>query len=207
MIPAVASEGVRSWWIYAAGAAVYLMIERWLHKPVWFYVLGHELTHALSGLLSGAKILSLKAGSKGGEVRLSKTNAFIALSPYIFPFYAILTLAAYSLIRNWWVHPHLTHGFQFLLGFTMAFHGSLTWGAIHRSQPDLRVLGLFLSGVLIAMGNLLILGVLVVSLFKKTPSLKQYFLTQKNETIFVWQKTGDLISNFESRVSGKTSPE
>ncbi|MBV9079587.1 MAG: hypothetical protein JO102_00545, partial [Elusimicrobia bacterium] len=77
MAPLVAAEGVRSWWLYAAGALSYLVLERVTARPMWLYVVGHELTHAASGLLSGARIYSLRAGSHGGEVELSKSNGFI----------------------------------------------------------------------------------------------------------------------------------
>jgi len=122
MLPLVISEGYQSWWLYLTGGLTYMVFNRWIHKPMWFYVLGHELTHAASGLLSGAKIHSLKAGSKGGEVRLSKTNAFVALSPYIFPFYTVLFLLIYALIRHWWEPKELDYAFQFIMGLTLAFH-------------------------------------------------------------------------------------
>src|SRR6185436_4042264 len=129
--------------------------ERLLERPMWLYVFGHELTHAASGLLFGAKIHSFKAKSTGGEVRLSKSNAFIALSPYIFPVYALVLIAIYAVTRHWWDPPQLKPVFQFLLGLTVAFHAMLTFSAIHKHQTDLKVLGFFLSGVLIVFGNVL----------------------------------------------------
>lgn len=188
MIPAVGMEGFQSWWRYAAGAAVYIAIERLFQKPMWLYVVGHELTHAVTGLLSGAKIHSFKAHSDGGEVRLSKSNAFIALSPYVVPLYATLVIGIYAAVRHWWAHPGVVQGFQFLLGAALAFHVSLTVSAMHRRQTDLKVLGFFLSGVLILLGNSLIFAVLGISLFTKTPTFPQFARVVGTETLIVWKK-------------------
>jgi hypothetical protein len=187
MVTAVVSEGLRSWWIYAGGVLLYILFERFLTKPMWVYVVGHELTHAVSGLISGAKIHSFKAGARGGEVQLSKTNAFIALSPYILPFYTVAVIVFYAILRRWWDIPKLHYTFEFLVGMTLAFHLSLTVSAIHAHQPDLKVLGFFLSGVLILLGNALILGLLGVTLFKKTPTLPHYAAGMGRETLIVWK--------------------
>jgi hypothetical protein len=166
----------------------YIIVDFFIAKPMWLYVFGHELTHAISGLATGAKIHSFKASSKGGEVQLSKSNAFVALAPYIFPIYAALLVGLYVLARHWWASSTLTAVFQFLLGFTVAFHIFLTFHAVHGRQPDLKVLGLFLSVVLIGLANLLILGLLGISLFGRTPTARQYAKAIGHETASVWKK-------------------
>lgn len=187
MATALAAEGYRSWGLYLLGAGGYLLVERMLTKPMWLYVVGHELTHAVSGLLSGAKIYSLRAGSKAGEVQLSKSNAFIALSPYVVPFYAVVVVALYAAAHRWWHPPAVVPTFQVLLGATLAFHFSLTFSAIHGQQSDLKIVGFFLSTVVIAIGNALILGLLAVSLFAKTPTLRHYFMETGRRTLSIWQ--------------------
>ena len=57
------------------------------------YVLGHELTHALWGMLMGAKIGKMKVGKEGGYVELSKSNFLVSLAPYFFPFYTAVVIA------------------------------------------------------------------------------------------------------------------
>ncbi len=185
----VMQEGWRAWGLYAAGMLTYVLIERFVAKPMWLYVFGHELTHVVSGVLSGAKIHSFKAKSTGGEVRLSKSNAFIALSPYIFPLYALIMLGVYAITHHWWNPPQLFPVFQYLLGVAIAFHISLTISAIHKHQPDLKVLGHFLSGVLIALGNVLILAMLGMSLFSRTPTVRTFSTAVGSDTIHVWQWT------------------
>jgi hypothetical protein len=195
MIPSVWSEGVHKWWLYVAGAVVYLLIEKILTKPMTLYVFGHELTHAISGILSGAKIHSFRATSKGGEVRMSHSNLFVALSPYIVPIYAIAIILVVSLVRIWWKHPFLPPVFQFFLGASLAFHFSMTANAVHKKQPDLKIMGLFLSAIVIAIGNALILGVFCVSLFRKTPTLKEFTVSVGKETFFVWKSGTLMVSN------------
>lgn len=179
-------EGVRSWWLYVLGGGIYLGIERLIKKPMWLYVVGHELTHAISGILSGAQVHSFKATAKGGEVRLSKSNVFIALSPYIIPLYAVLLIGLYALVKIFYPRPEVTWAFQVLLGAALAFHLSLTFTAFHSHQSDLKVVGFFLSGVLIALGNSLILGILGVTLFTKTPTFKSYSMGVATETTRIW---------------------
>lgn len=195
MLPLLGREGWHAWTFYLVGILAYIFLDALVHRPMWFYVFGHELTHALSALLSGAKVHSFKASSKGGEVRLSKSNVFVALSPYILPIYTGFVVALYAILRHWWPGQTLTQGFQFFMGFSVAFHLALTFHAVHLRQPDLKVVGIFLSVVLIAVGNFLILGFLGVSLFKKTPTTKQYLSNIGHETVIVWEKGITLVKN------------
>ena len=204
MVPSVLALGVKAWWLYALGVGVYFLIEKVFTKPMTLYVYAHELTHAVSGLLSGAKIHSLKASSKGGEVRMSKSNLFVALSPYVVPFYTLLVVLFFVLIRVWWKDPLLTCFFQFLIGASLAFHLSMTVAAIHRKQPDLKMAGIFLSTVLITTVNALILGVFCVSLFKKTPTLKQFSTHLGKETFRVW-KSGTILARNEIKTRMKSN--
>jgi len=106
----------------------------------------------------------------------------IALSPYVVPLYAVLLVVAYAATRRWWNPPALAPVFQTLLGAAIAFHFSLTFSAIHSRQSDLKVVGFVLSGTTIALGNALILGLLAVSLFSKTPTLRQFAVETTRET-------------------------
>ncbi len=187
MVPAAGAEGVRAWWLYAAGTVFYLFIEKVVWRPLRIYVIGHEVTHVLSGWLSGAKVHSFKAHAKGGEVRLSKSNTFVALSPYIVPIYTALVVVVYAVLQHWWKNQFLTPCFQFLVGVTLMLHLSMTASAIHLRQPDLKMVGIFLSGVLIILGNALILGLMGVSLFSKTPTFKQYMMELAGETMSTWK--------------------
>ena len=187
MIPSLGAEGIHSWWLYALGIGAYIGLDRFVAQPMTLYVFGHELTHAVSGILSGAKIHSFKAKASGGEVRLSKTNTFISLSPYFVPLYTILLLCLYWLIRKKWDMVELRWMFQFLVGASLSFHVAMTLRAVHTHQPDLKGKGFFLSMILILLGNALIVGLLLVGLFGKTPTLKQYSKNLYHETTTSWR--------------------
>ena len=65
-----------------AGLVIQLLAWFVLPMPVKTYVLGHELTHALWGVLFGAKVSKLRVTAQGGSVTLSKSNVLITLAPY-----------------------------------------------------------------------------------------------------------------------------
>ena len=156
------SLAVREFWIaFAGGAVAWMVVFLTLPKPLWLYVVGHELTHAVWGILFGARVRSLRATSKGGQVVLSHTNTLIALAPYFFPFYtAILTVFA-LMIRWWWPHPWVDPLFHFGLGCTYAFHATLTLWILRIRQSDISGEGYLLSAMIIWLGNVLV-GILAV---------------------------------------------
>lgn len=88
---------------------------------------------------------------------VSKTNAFIVLAPYFVPLYALLWAAF------WGVGSHFGHWqahqpwFHFGLGVTYSFHVTLTIHILRVKQPDIDVEGWIVSGVLIWLGNVLVL--------------------------------------------------
>ena len=72
------------WIALLSGAACWLVIYLLLPKPMWIYVVGHELTHALWTWAMGGRVTKFKASSQGGHVLVSKNNFLIALAPYFF---------------------------------------------------------------------------------------------------------------------------
>jgi hypothetical protein len=128
------------------------------------YVLGHELTHAVWGVLMGAKVGRIKVGQQGGHVELSKSNFLISLAPYFFPFYtAIVVLiwfglsfffdvAAYQL---WWMGA---------VGFTWGFHVTFTLYMLSQRQPDILENGRVFSYVVIYLANLCFVSLWLVAM-------------------------------------------
>lgn len=120
------------------GLGVWVVFYLQLPRPMWLYVLGHELTHAVSAWMCGARVQSFKVNSRGGEVRVNKSNAFIALSPYFLPIYSILWSLIMGLVhwrwgQAWWVMPLYQAG----LGLTYGFHVTMTAVILRIRQPDL----------------------------------------------------------------------
>ena len=136
-----------------AGFLFFLVLCVFRVAPVRVYVLGHELTHALCGLCFGAIPTNLKVGLKGGSVTLTKSNVWITLSPYFFPFWtAIVGLVA--LIVRCFVSPlPFTGVWLFVVGFTLGLHVYFTIRAIIQEQPDLQEYGYVFSYVFIWVFN------------------------------------------------------
>ena len=133
----------------SAGFMLFLVSWVFLPAPVRLYVLGHELTHALWGLAFGAKPSNLKVGLKGGSVMLTKSNVWITLAPYFFPFWtAIVGLVA--LVVRCFVTPLPCPGaWLFAVGFTWCFHVCFTLRSLMQVQPDAQEYGYFFSYVFI----------------------------------------------------------
>ncbi|MCB4791162.1 MAG: hypothetical protein LHV68_04670 [Elusimicrobia bacterium] len=169
-----------------AGLASYFIFQTALFKPIKTYVFGHELTHALVGLLSGAKVKGFNVGANGGSVKLTKTNVWITLSPYFIPIYTVLLIFIYWLAGYFWAVNKYYSYFLFLAGFTLAFHLSLTWYAILQGQTDFKVFGVFFSSIFILIINCILLSGLLKLLFPEMVSIKTYYYLSYNKTAVFW---------------------
>ncbi len=138
------------------GIAAFTLCWMALAHPVKTYVLGHELTHALWGLLFGARPSDVRVSENGGSVRLTKSNLLITLAPYFFPFYTFVVIVAalitYAFLRPL---PYLPL-WMFLIGFTWAFHVLFTLQTLSHRQPDVKLYGRIFSWAVIFLGNVAI---------------------------------------------------
>jgi hypothetical protein len=138
-----------------AGYFLWLGVWLILPQPIRTYVMAHELTHALWGLLFGARVRNLRVSEKGGSVSLSKTNLLITLAPYFFPFYTVLVI-----LLRWavglFIHPvPFPFLWQFLVGFTWGFHLCFTVQSLLTRQPDIHEYGRLFSYAVIYLFNLI----------------------------------------------------
>lgn len=159
-------------WYFATG--VLLMIG-WFasgllkQRFLYLYVLGHELTHAVFVMIYRGRVSDYDISADGGYITTNKTNLVISLSPYFFPFWAVLTAALYSICRYWWNFTgEWDRGLYALLGITWTFHMVWTLWMIPRDQPDLKENGTFFSLVIIYLANVLVL-VLLLCLAAQNP--------------------------------------
>ena len=155
------TAGAGVWFL--AGAAVYLVVHLALWKPLRVYIFGHELVHALSALLCGGSVAGMRVNKTSGAVNVSKVNAFIALSPYVVPIYAVFAAVGWLFARyvlKWNVPSTVL---LFLLGFCMMFHLVLTLYAVSVGQSDFQVAGWLLSLTLVFIANCgLLVGLFLV---------------------------------------------
>jgi len=147
-----------------AGMVAFLAVWMALPNPVRLYVLGHELTHAVWGLAFGARVSNLRVRSTGGSVQLTKSNVWITLAPYFFPFWTMVVVGIALIVR---AVMHFTHPgeplpmpwlWMFAVGFTWCFHACFTIRSLMQTQPDVQEYGRVFSWTLILVCN--ILGVL-----------------------------------------------
>ncbi len=156
------SETAMPFW---AGFAAYFIFQVLFFKPIRTYIFGHELTHAIAGILSGAKLKSFKVSASGGSVVLTKTSIWIALAPYFVPLYPGLVIAAYWIASLFWQVHFFYPYFLFLVGFSLAFHLGLTFYALSQEQSDIRQFGTLLSAEVILIINCLALSLIFRILF------------------------------------------
>ena len=151
---------------FAAGTGVSLMFcIAFRHSPRP-YIIAHELTHALFGLLSLAKVSDLKLAKDGGSIRVSKDNMLILLSPYFFPFYAFCLLAVYALLSLAvpLAGTIASRVFVASVGAAWGYHFAWTINALLQRQNDLEEYGYVYSFNFILAANLLALCVFFVIL-------------------------------------------
>ena len=175
----------------AAGFFAWIVLSLFLPPSIRVYVFGHEMTHAIWGLLTGSKIGRMRVGDNGGFVELSNPGLFTTLAPYFVPFYLVvllllrllcglfLDMAPYSL---WWL---------FAMGLAYGFHILYTVKSLAQKQPDIRVYGRFASYVIILLANLLLFGYGFVAVTSATfPKYHQAMFSRTCETYAeVWRAT------------------
>ena len=150
-----------TWVPLLGGAASWIVIYLLLPKPMWIYVLGHELTHAVWAWLFEGQVKKIKVTSSGGHVLITKTNFLIALAPYFFPLYAVLVVAVFAIGHLIWNWRQFLAVFDLFLGAAYAFHITLTAHILKTRQSDITEQGYLFSAVVIFLGNIsvLLLGI------------------------------------------------
>ncbi|MFV0415164.1 MAG: hypothetical protein ACK5NG_02225 [Chthoniobacterales bacterium] len=149
-------------WFFALGCILWTVIFFGLPRPMWIYVLGHELTHVIWVWLMGGRVSAFRVSKDGGYILANKVNTWIALAPYFFPLYSLIVMAVYTIAAQFIdVSPYQNWLFG-ALGFTWAFHFTFTLLMIPRRQPDLEYGGHFFSLIVIYIANLLILSLMLI---------------------------------------------
>jgi hypothetical protein len=138
---------------FVAGGLTYLVIHFLFRKPIFTYVVGHELTHAFFAMLFGGSIKSFHASDRGGRVTITKSNFIITLAPYFFPLYTFMALILYWIARAADMPPRTTGFLVFLSGATFAFHLVLTFIFLQTDQNDIQEHGAVFSYPLIYLFN------------------------------------------------------
>ncbi len=149
-------------WFFSLGVVLWLIAFFGLPRPMLVYVFGHELTHAFWVLLMGGRVSRFRVARDGGHILTDRNNFWIALAPYFFPLYSLLTIALYGLLSLFFNMQPFGWILYGLVGITWAFHLTFTCWMIPKNQTDLTDNGTFFSLVVIYLMNLLLLSVMLV---------------------------------------------
>lgn len=170
-------------WFFSLGMVLWLVAFFGLPKPLWIYVFGHELTHALCVWIMGGTIKRFRVSARGGHVISDRVNTWIALAPYFFPIYSLLAICLYGFLALFIDVSQYRAVLYCLIGATWGFHFTFTCWMIPKGQSDLAYGGTFFSLVVIYIMNLLVLmGFLIAASPHVTPlSLGKEFLHHASE--------------------------
>lgn len=155
----------QTFWVFTLSVISGIFLFFTVKFLIWGYVIGHEMTHALWAWIYGGDIYDFRVARSGGHIVTDKTNTWVVLAPYFFPFYTVLWLSACGMVwlvfRDIEIDSRIIYGG---IGVTWSFHMAYTIWMIVKGQPDLEYGGVFFSLVIIYFMNLaLICGLLVVA--------------------------------------------
>ena len=157
-------QGLSSYFL--KGVMIYLIMHLVLYKPNYFYVLGHEVAHALATFICGGRVSSFRFSARGGGILTTKSNFFIALFPYFFPTYTLFFWLAYFLVSLFRDISNLAPHFLFLVGFSLALHLVMTIDAMKLKQSDIFQTGYIFSISLIYTLNVILVSSILSVIFK-----------------------------------------
>ena len=157
-------------WV-TAGSIIFPIMNRYLHKNIGIVkVFTHELTHAITALLTFRKIISFHAEVDHGVIYSSgskRTRFLVTLSPYCFPIYTFPLLAFRCLVAN-----PLLPIIDIIIGFTIGLHFVCFKEQTGNHQPDITSYPLFFSYIYIIM---VLLFDICLILLSYEPSLNIFY--------------------------------
>jgi hypothetical protein len=195
---ALAGNRYIPFWI---GILSYIVFQVVFYKPMKIYVFGHELSHAIAGVLSGAKIKKFNVNKESGSVVLTKDNIWITLAPYFFPIYTIAIVIIYTCL-GWVTDTKRFYGyFLFFIGFSIAFHIALTTYILSVEQSDLKVYGALFSYIVILAVNIVIFALLACLVSQNAINIQDIFLQIFNNIVasykFLYYGVSDICLAFQ----------
>lgn len=162
------AQGQLPW--FAGGFGLYLLIQVFFWRPLFLYVMGHELTHALAAVLQGGEADDLRVSTKGGMVKVSRSNFIVNLAPYFFPLYTAIAALIWAIADERW-----KPGLAGILGLTLAFHFALTLYSLKQHQSDISEVGWLFALPFILGLNMLITALVLRLLAPSEASLSLFF--------------------------------
>ncbi|MBF0216602.1 MAG: hypothetical protein HQL30_06365 [Candidatus Omnitrophica bacterium] len=192
-----------SFMVMERGVLAYALMHTLLFRPVYLYVVGHELVHVIATWICGGKIASFNIAKSGGSVVTSKTNIFIELSPYFVPIYTILLGPIFIFLGSvFHSKADLNMTFLFFVGFTLAFHFVMTTEVLKMEQSDVAKSGVIFSLMLIFILNM-VLMIGYFSLIFNELSFVNFAKATYRSTLHSYQALFTQLSGFSDFVTSK----
>jgi len=188
-------------WALGGGYALWLLVYFTLPRPVRTYVLAHELTHALWGWLTGARVLHMQVSKASGSVTLSKSNLLVALAPYFFPLYTVLAIAGYYATSIFLEVERYYLAWLGIVGFTWGFHFTFTVTTLMQHQSDIREYGRLFSYAVIYALN--VLGICLWVVLVSSLTLDQMVQTLQDRFITVTRRCLDGVSRLSGTLQAR----
>ncbi len=163
---------------FGIGLVSYFILGLFFRKNrAWLQTFSHELTHTIVSIFFFRKIHSFTAERgegvmtfSGGKFKIG--DLMISLSPYFLPIFTIFFL----LIRHV-VTGEATYIFDFLIGFTFAFHLGCFKAQTGSYQTDISQHGCFFSYIVIFTFLALNISLVLLSIESNLfPAIKDYFI-------------------------------
>lgn len=179
-------------WMFSVGFLLWLLAFLFLPRPIGLYVVGHEHTHAIFVWLCGGRVGRIHSTSEGGYIVSDKNNFLISLSPYIVPFWTLVSLALLGSARFFIDIPWFDRMLFFSTGVTWSFHITFTIDMIWKGQPDIEENGRFFSLSLIYLCNILLIAVMLVVASPRV-SQRDFFSRAAREGIEIFRTGRELV--------------
>ncbi len=144
----------------AGYAAIFFLIMRGEHS--FLSTAEHELTHLVFAVLTFHKPVDLDIGtqSAGGYVAFQgKGNWLITITPYFFPLFAVILMAAFPLFEGG--RRSSFSSFDIVFGFVVCYHFLSVFQELHPQQTDLHKAGPFFCLCFLPAANLITAGLLL----------------------------------------------
>ncbi|NLI10739.1 MAG: hypothetical protein GX447_08315 [Elusimicrobia bacterium] len=179
-------------------AVLYVRFPEFFRKP---YILAHELSHAMAGIILGNKIKKIKIKSDSGYVSFGAKPDFItSLAPYIFPFYCALFALIFFAISLFADIKHWRNIFLAAQGFFICFHAANTISVMTSDlQSDFKkTKSVFLSYMAVFFLNLIFFAFIIKMLFPEKTNLtlffRESFSNLKSISAFMFSSSLKLLS-------------
>ena len=176
---------------FLIGASIYLLLHFFVYNFSGPYVLAHEMSHAICAWLCGYKVTAMKVKEGSGYTKISGSNFFVFLAPYIVPLFPIIFVLIY-LITSVFYKPITQYRniFLFIVGFFMAHHLTHPYLSLTETeQSDIGGAGGHIfSFPLIILINIALLLILIEFLFPNIIEADTLIEKLFNQTITFWKQ-------------------